>query len=1048
MKQVPTNLKSLIFSLAFSFSICISYAQTTLVSFGSSWKYLDNNTRPSNWETSGFNDASWNSGNGELGYGDGDETTVVNAGCTPVASCTSKFITTYFRKAITIANPSAFTDFTLNVKRDDGIVVYINGIERYSNNMPAGRLHSTLASSAISGADESTPQTATLSTSYFSAGTNVIAVEIHQNSSSSSDITFDLELLGNVAPVGLINYGDSWKYLDNNTRPSNWETPGFNDAAWATGASELGYGDGGEATIVSYGPDANNKYTTTYFRKTFNITGLNTYNDFTLNVVRDDGVVVYVNGMEAGRDNMPGGTPTHSTFASSAIGGAGETTPVSFSLSPCSFVEGSNTIAVEIHQSDLTSSDVSFNLELIGNVGGGTPTLSRGPYLQIGNETAITIRWRTSSACYGRVSVGPSNGTYTTATVDETCPTTEHIIRVTGLTADTKYYYQISATDGTIFQGASDNFFTTLPLSNTTRKIKVVAFGDCGRGDVSRQDDNLNNYINYLSTNGIDAPDAWLLLGDNAYSVGSDAEYTSNFFNIYGSTILKNHKLYPAPGNHDYGNSSANKTSRTMPYHLNFSVPENGECGGVASNKQNYYSYDVGNIHFLSLDSYGIESDGTSMETSGGSALKTWLDADLAANTKKWVIAYWHHPPYTKSSHNSDTEGDLINIRQNFITFLENHGVDLIINGHAHAYERGYLLKNFTGSWTSFNPATHAVSTSSATYTSNATCPYVYNTTPANHGTVYVVEGSTGATGGTNTGFGANAMPYAINDGGVFYFEVEDNRLDAKMLRRNGTIFDQFTIMKDVNQTTNYSIPNGSSQLLTASWPKTGNYSWTNTAGTTRSVSVTPPNNSTTNYSVTDDYGCVTDQFSITTSGILPVSILSYDAYLQDKKVIVKWSTAVESNNDYFTIERSANGIDFTAIGTVDGAGNSSSLRSYTYTDQYPLLGRSFYRLSQTNFDGQTEYVGVKRIDNNDIRTFDVKTLSGYSGKLVLQINTSENGRYSIRVYDMSGRKWGDEFVNISAGITRKEINLSPGMYIWEVKNGKGEAMLQKVLIQ
>ena len=173
-----------------------------------------------------------------------------------------------------------------------------------------------------------------------------------------------------------------------------------------------------------------------------------------------------------------------------------------------------------------------------------------------------------------------------------------------------------------------------------------MAFGDCGRGNSTYQDENLTNYRNYLSTNSIDAPDAWILLGDNAYSSGTDAEYTSNFFGIYGGNILKNHKLYPAPGNHDYGNTSANKYSRSMPYHTIFTVPKSGECGGVASNKQNFYSYDIGNIHFLSLDSYGTEVDATDMLTSGTSTLKTWIDADLAANTKKWIVAYWHHPPF------------------------------------------------------------------------------------------------------------------------------------------------------------------------------------------------------------------------------------------------------------------------------------------------------------------------------------------------------------------------------------------------------------------
>lgn len=850
------------------------------------------------------------------------------------------------------------------------------------------------------------------------------------------------------AQTTIVSYGSNWKYLDNNTRPGNWETVGFNDASWASGSSELGYGDGDENTTVSYGSDANNKYITTYFRKSIAVTGLTNYNSFQLNVIRDDGIVIYINGVLVASNNMPGGTPGHGTLASSSTSGSEETTPVNFNLSPCAFVEGTNIIAVEIHQRTVTSSDISFNLELIGTTGGGTPSLTRGPYLQVASETGLTFRWRTNNACFGRVSVGSSNGDYTTATADETCPTTEHIVRVTGLTTDTKYFYQIAATDGTIFQGGANNFFTTNPPANTTRKIRIVAFGDCGRANSAYQDDNLANYLNYLSTNGIEAPDAWILMGDNAYFSGTDAEYTSKFFNTYGG-LLKNHKLFPSPGNHDYGNSSSNKSSRSMPYHQIFSVPQNGESGGVASNKQNYYSYNLGNIHFLSLDSYGVESDGTSMQTSGASQLKTWLDADLAANTSKWVIAYWHHPPYTHSSHNSDNEGDLINIRQNFIGFLEGRGVDLIICGHSHAYERGYLINNYTGSWNSFNAATHAVSTSSATYTSSSTCPYVYNSSPSEHGTVYVVAGSAGASGGTDGGFSSGPMPFAVNDAGIFYFEVEDNRLDAKMLRRNGTIFDRFTIMKDVNQTTNYNIPNGGSQNLTASWPQSsGNYTWTTGVGTSRTINVSPPDNTTTNYTVTDAFGCVSDQFNVTTFAIVPVNIIKYSVRLVNGKVNVTWTTASENNTDYFTVERTVNSIDFNPIGTVDAAGSSATERSYFFTDDKPMKGTSFYKLSQTDADGRKQYLGIRRIVNNHVMSFDVKSLSGNPGTLVLQINTSRQGKFNIKVYDVNGRKFTDKSFNLSSGLTNKEVVLKTGTYIWVVRNEKGETIKHKTIIR
>ncbi|MCB0775289.1 MAG: hypothetical protein KDB99_03075, partial [Chitinophagaceae bacterium] len=337
----------------------------TFISAGSSWKYLDNNTRPAGWETSGYNDVSWASGNAQLGYGDGDETTVVSYG----GNASNKYITTYFRKTINIPDPTLFSDFSLNLYRDDGAVVYVNGVEVARENMPAGTItHSSFASSNISGAAESTPVVLTIPISAFASGNNTIAVEMHQDAVTSSDLTFDLELIGNPSTfTTLIPYGAGWKYLDNDTRPAGWETSGYNDASWASGNAQLGYGDGDETTVVSYGGNASNKYVTTYFRKTVTIPNTSIYSYFAINLIRDDGAVVYVNGVEAFRENMPTGTILHSTTAASVIGGASETTPVSYIVPISAFTNGVNTIAVEIHQDNITSSDISFDLELLGS---------------------------------------------------------------------------------------------------------------------------------------------------------------------------------------------------------------------------------------------------------------------------------------------------------------------------------------------------------------------------------------------------------------------------------------------------------------------------------------------------------------------------------------------------------------------------------------------------------------------------------------------------------------------------------------------------------
>jgi calcineurin-like phosphoesterase family protein len=854
--------------ISFDLQLYGNFGPQPIIAYSASWKYLDNDTRPAGWETTGFNDASWSLGNAELGYGDGDEATVVSYG----PNSSAKYITTYFRKTVNISNPNQYGSILINLIRDDGAVVYVNGIEVVRSNMPSTTItHSTLASSNIGGAEETTVNTYAIPTTFFVNGNNVIAVEIHQDLVTSTDISFRLEMVGSGTPIEsppLFEYSSTWKYLDNGTdQGTAWQSPAFDDALWSSGLAEFGYGDGDEATVVSYGPDANNKYITTYFRKTFNITNLASYESFRLNAIRDDGIVIYVNGVEVGRDNLPAGAINYLTTASSTIGNEAETTPVVFNLSTSYFVEGANTIAVEIHQrangTDI-STDLSFRMEMVGAQGGESSTLlTRGAYLQMGNQSDLTIRWRTSTPTDSRVELGTSFGSYPIV-FNDAALTTEHAIRVNDLIPDFKYYYRIGSSTQ-VMQATAENFFTTVPPAGA-RKVRIAAFGDCGRNDNSFQSQTLLRYQNFLSANGIDAADAWLLLGDNAYNDGTDNEYSTGFFSPYGSSILRNHKLYPSPGNHDYANNAARQDDHSIPYYSIFTMPTNGECGGVPSGTEAYYSFDIGDVHFLSLDSYGEETNTRLYDTLG--AQVTWIKSDLAANTKRWVVAYWHHPPYTKGSHNSDTEGELISMRENFIRILERYGVDLVICGHSHNYERSYLLKGYFKTnpgdpqmnEINFNDQLHTASNSSAKYDNSAnSCPYMYKSGQNSHGTVYVVAGSAGADGGVQAGYPHNALPFAQDDGGMFFFEVDSNRLDAKFIRRDGIIADQFTMFQDVNKKDTFFIVVGDNLSFNASWK--GNYVW-NTAETTQGVNVTPSEGKT-DYWVRDNFQCIADTFTV-----------------------------------------------------------------------------------------------------------------------------------------------------------------------------------------
>ncbi len=181
--------KSTLLLICIALACFNAMAQTSVIPYGSNWKYLDNGSdQGTAWRAVSFDDSGWKSGNGKFGYGGSGVTTTVSYG--PDAS--NKYITTYFRKSFTIDNPANFSSFTINMKKDDGIVVFLNGVEVYRNNVPDGDVRYNTTANKSNSSDKSK----TLDPSDFTSGTNVFAVEIHQESGSSSDIGFDLELTG------------------------------------------------------------------------------------------------------------------------------------------------------------------------------------------------------------------------------------------------------------------------------------------------------------------------------------------------------------------------------------------------------------------------------------------------------------------------------------------------------------------------------------------------------------------------------------------------------------------------------------------------------------------------------------------------------------------------------------------------------------------------------------------------------------------------------------------------------------------------------------
>ena len=607
------------------------------------------------------------------------------------------------------------------------------------------------------------------------------------------------------AQTTFVPQGATWKYLDNGSNQGTaWQGLGFDDSAWASGPAQLGYGDGDEATVIQYGPNASAKYITTYFRRNFTVTDPNSVAGLKLELLRDDGAVVYLNGTEVARSNLPTGTIDYLTLAPVAVGGADETTFFPFTLSPSLLVSGSNIIAVEIHQQSGTSSDVSFDLRLTDGLTG--PVITRSPYLQSGTANSIVVCWRTDIASNSRVSVGTTAGSLTVNTDDATL-TTEHAVQITGLSPDTQYFYGVGTTTASLVSGAEYNFVTS-PATGTTKPTRIWVLGDSGTANATATAVR-NGYSTFAAGR---RTDVWLMLGDDAYNTGTDAEFQSAVFNMYPG-FLRQTVLWSAIGNHE--TAQLTNPALTIPYFQIFNFPTNGQAGGAASGTEKYYSFDYGSIHFIALDSM-------TSSRQPGSAMLTWLQADLASTVQDWIIAFWHHPPYTKGSHDSDTETELIEMRQNVLPILEAGGVDLVLSGHSHCYERSYLLNGHYGLSTTLVP-TMKLNAGDGRDTGNGayTKP---DGLSANQGSVYIVAGNGGQattwTGGSTLEFNPTphpAMYYSALHVGSLVIDVNGNRLDAKMIRDTGAVDDSFSIVKNLpNQPPTISISAAGGPTFTA----------------------------------------------------------------------------------------------------------------------------------------------------------------------------------------------------------------------------------------
>ena len=159
----------------------------------------------------------------------------------------------------------------------------------------------------------------------------------------------------------------------------------------------------------------------------------------------------------------------------------------------------------------------------------------------------------------------------------------------------------------------------------------------------------------------------------------------------------------------------------------------------------------------------------------------------------------------------------------------------------------------------------------------------------------------------------------------------------------------------------------------------------------------------------------------------LPIELLSFTAKNFDDFNLVEWVTKTETNNNYFTLERSADGNEFEFLGNIQGAGNSVSSINYSFKDLHPLDGTNYYRLKQTDFNGEFKYSNVIAVQAKSDNVLQVKSLRPNPAKelIYLDIYSQENISIQVVIHDVMGNTVDSKNVMLTEGMNTIQNNLN-----------------------
>lgn len=936
----------------------LGYAQTSLIPSNSTWKYLDDGSNQgTSWIDSAFNDGSWSSGAAVLGYGGVSGATVATT-VSYGPSSTNKYVTTYFRKQFSLSNPD-YTNIYLDLLCDDGAIIYINGKQAYSYNMPGSWSYTTYASSAIGGADEGDYTTYTIPDTFLINGVNTIAVELHNASAGSSDLGFDLAISAEYID-DIFSKGGIWNYLDDGSNlGTSWIDSGYNHTSWSSGNAVLGYGtiDGATVTTtVAYGPSSTAKYATTYFRKEITISNPS-YSHLDIDLLCDDGAVIYINGKKALTYNMPT-TYDYSTYVGNAVGGTDEGDYTTYRILDSFLIDGVNTFAVEIHQADGSSSDLGFDMSIAG---------------------------KNLKTAYGRLFMDlDASGTFTAGD--------EH-----GSGAIEIYLYNDVDSNGVYTQAELIDSTLTDPLGYWT-----ISFTDTFRHAAIVMDEN-------------DLESSTILTTSTEYTFITDTLSSDSLFGYFG--MLGPRSLCLLVADNQNGNNvdqyyMVNRLTGKNQHIAEIEGITDIEAIAVKLGMDTVWAFNGAQLGWLDLQTGAFNSVGSGLGsgdgTIGGSNVThSFTDLDGMAFDALNDVLY-------ATEANASGNDLLVAVNRNTGALIQ----DFFGSGVDYVEITGTNIKENVDD-IAFNPITHELLASNNA--SNGDSSRYISIDPATGvGTViadigagdfegmgYYNSGELYGTTGilSKTGYPANSF-YQINRNtgvgtkvdslysgaddveacgcltgpstnmitGVVFYDVDssgtyDSEIDSiessvivhlyRDANSNGTIDAGDYIIDSA-----YS--NGANGIYLFLVDSLGDFL------TRPYIFGTPLQtlNVTTNDSLEEEasfvnYGEVDGKndfgFHISAGGspILPVDFIEINAVWQANDAKITWITASEENTELFEIEKSTDNKNYQTVGSVSAAGNSVILNEYQFIDALAYTNAdalTYYRIKEIDHDGELTY--------------------------------------------------------------------------------------------